>query len=132
MFSLRFVAAILALAVLVSCGDPKGSAGYYPYAPEEESEGPRQVLCFDGYALSGVDESFLSDVTVSLQYVDLTPREVITGTDGYYQFRCSPGLSGTFVLRAQKEGWTSQEIRDISLRSDVQRFNFVLEPVGGR
>ena len=129
MRALCSVTVFLVSVTFVAC---KADVSEALFGPQEESEGPRQVLCFDGYALSGVDESFLSDVTVSLQYRDLTPGEVITGTAGYYQFRCAPGLSGTFVLRAEKDGWTSQEIRDVHYRPDVQRFDFVLEPVDWR
>jgi hypothetical protein len=124
------VTVFLVSVTFVAC---KADVSEALFGPQEESEGPREVLCFDGYVLSAVDDSFLSSATVSLLSDGLTLREVSTETDGYYQFRCAPrSYSHTFVLRAENDGWTSQEIEEVHYRPEVQRFDFVLEPLGGR
>ena len=128
MLSLRNVVALVAPIAFVACTAELSEVLFGP--AEEIEEGPRQVLCFEGYVVSAVDSRFVPDVSVSLISDNRTLREGITGKDGYYQFQCSPrSYSHTFILRAQKDGWVSQDIEDVHYRPHVQRFNFVLEPL---
>jgi hypothetical protein len=101
------------------------------FGPQEESEGPRQVLCFEGYVVSALDRHFIQGVSISLISDNRTWRECITDHSGYYQIRCAPtSYSRTYILSAEKNGWIGQETGDIHYRPDVQRYDFTLEPAG--
>lgn len=122
----RAIVALLPIA-LVACASEVSDV---LFGPQEESEGPRQVLCFEGYVVSAVDRQFVQSVSVSLISNERTWRESTTDHSGYYQIRCAPtSYSRTYRLRAEKHGWIEQEIEDIHYRPDVQRYDFTLEPI---
>jgi len=133
MLSIRHAVALVAPLVFVACGDSDGLFQIDLFGPAEptsiEPSNPRLYdrLCFEGYVRSAAVDRPVSGATVGI--VGSHTVSTRTESSGYYALDCAPHhLGGAAYLRARKDGWSVQDIRDIQYSTEPQRYDFSLEP----